>query len=125
MTWSPSVKQLAIMSQGKSAPFPHVCEWQDVVYLPANTAESFNVTTFLTNAGLPANLPFFLIIAADGPFWMHAHGTAAIPSSSSQGSTDGAAPDFSPAQVYIDGSVTSLSFIASSITCIVLKAFKT
>jgi hypothetical protein len=128
MTWSPAVKQLAIKSQGRPAAFADGPEWTDVVYLPANSAETYNLTTLRTNANLQAGDPVFIIFAADGPFWIHYHGEvdpAAIPGASSQGSSDGAAPDFNPSQGYFNGNSTQFSLIAPATTRVVLKVYKT
>lgn len=121
---TPSVNQLNPQQQGGLA-FLNAARWVDSVVLAANTAQAYSLTTLKTNAALKQS-NVFLIFSSDGPFWANFNnGTAAIPASSSQGSTDGAGSEFSPNQRYIDtvAGENQISFIAAATTHISVSVY--
>lgn len=124
MAFVPQVLPMNVQLQGAEN-FPTVSQWNDVVHCPANTAESYSISTLLTQSRIKGT-KLFVIFSADGPFWANFHGTAAIPSSST---TDGSAPEFSPNQRFIDTNdplnpITAISFIAAATTNVVLQVYE-
>ena len=115
-----------VVEQGGRA-FVDLEGWTDVLQLSANTAASYNLATVRTNMGLPAGAPLFVIFGADGPFYMNAFATAALPSGNT---TNGTASPYTPNQRYIGGiapdctAITALSFIASASTNVTMSFYK-
>lgn len=121
MTIAPIVKEMNVLQQGGHL-FDYPSLWNDEKHLSANTASAYSVTTMRTNAGLKAGQPVFLVFAADGPFWANFSGNAAaIPSADI---TDGSGSEFSPAQRYVDATITSISFIAVAGTNVSIQVFR-
>jgi hypothetical protein len=90
--------------------FPTVSGWTDVIQTSSSHVE-YDLAAARAAMGLQATESLFVIFACDGPFWFNAHGNAAIPSGNT---VNGTGSEFSPNQRYIDGSITSLSFVSAN-----------
>ena len=119
MTYAPIVTPMNVEQQGAEN-FPVVAGWVDAMHLAANTAASYTIATLITNAALKGK-NVFLVFSADGPFWANFHGTAAVPGGNV---TNGTASEFSPAQRYVDQTVTAISFIATAPTNISIQVYE-
>lgn len=108
MAWTPALKQIIVLEQG-GRNFPNVSEYIESLVLAANTVADYDVAALRASLNFPADTPFFVIFGSDGPFWCHFHAEASIPLANT---TDGSGSQFSPNQVYIDGTVTTISVIA-------------
>lgn len=120
-TYLAQVTPMNIQLQGAEN-FPNVPGWIDSMTLAANTAASYSLATLRTNAALKQK-NIFVILAADGPFWMNPNGTAAIPSTNE---TDGGASIYCPTQFYVDTveGIANLSFIAAATTHISISVYE-
>lgn len=124
MAFVPKVTQLVVVAQGQEFKngFSQVSQWNDALALAANTAKAYDVTAMRVAAGLPAGQPFLLAMKADtNAFYANFHGTAAaVPGDTA----DGTAPEFNPELRYIGSDITSISFIATATTKLILSVYR-
>lgn len=125
MANTPQVRQMVIEQQGAQN-FPHTAEWVDAIVLAANTEQKYDFTAALASANGGKAKALFVVFSADGPFYVDFNGnTAAKPVAST---VNGAAPEYSPNQRYIDSvalgaNSNKISLIATSNTVVVMQVY--
>lgn len=97
-----------------------MCEWTDNVALDGTLKVDYDLTAARLAMGLVGK-PLFCIFGADGPFYMHAHAAAVVPTTST---VDGSAASFSPNQRWFDSTVTTISLIANGAANVSLSFYK-
>lgn len=119
MSYTPKVTNSNVMQQGGLA-FPWVAGWTDVVAATNSGNTDYDLAAARTAMGLGATEALFVVFSATSGFWCNFHNTVAIPVAST---TNGAAPEFSPNQRYLDASITKLSLISNGASAIISLQF--
>lgn len=123
MSFVPTPSNMNFLEQSGVPHALPVSTWVDDVAISSTHAE-YNVAAAKTAMGLAATESLFAILSGDEAFWYNPNGTAVAGTGTTNGTGSVYVPGGGPKKVYLDETITSLSFVAASAGHVSIEFYK-